>query len=955
MSKTASLTTLSAALLASALTAPMAHAQMRTCDVMGSSILFSALDPNSGQTPSRSNDCMSALGEGMAAVQLPRADRNIDDIAAGQRQGYGLSDHKWGFVDRDGKLAIPPKFDAVQPFAHGLAAARDGSHWGFIDTSGDWVIEPGFGEAQAFAEIGVAPVWKLYEWVLIGRDGKRLDIDLGGHLASLSVGSGEPAPVQTTYAPVYKSPDGKEISSMPDLEIVGGFGAPEANLFLVRTHGALGIVDSDLNVLVPPLFDYIDPPRQPGGLWTAAGGATYQALLKPDGTVVGSEYREIRQISNDLWWASGDDGEVFIINRAGKTLAEIDRPGRTSIGQFGPFVTYRAEDGTQVFAPQADAPVVLEKGFLAERTIQDELLLVQDENGAVAGLISRDGHYLSRKDHDWVGQIDSVEIKGGWYWPNDIDGRLNILGPDLEPLLTPEAVEKLDGFGVEIVPRVDKGESPVPVAILGQTWCQCNEEGTGLLLSDGSMVVDKSWGNVSLLEDEPLTTDEPRFAIATAEGVGMIDETGKVLLEPSQDHISRFHNGYALTSRNGDIQALGRDGTLHDIPSGFGLKIVSPGLVTYQETAAADDLLRLYDIAAGEPVGEARFRTVQDFVEGQAIARTAEGRLGVIDQSGAWIIDPDYAEIERINGKLWAVRDEPSDEIFSTKPKAIVNAAGETIVAFTPSLQVTTWPDGRVEVLSHEAGLHLLLSENGDVEIDGRETQFARVGHWLRTIRRPATGYLTAEGEWALPLRRGVGSSFHGDRALFATAEGAHLIDRDGETTADLPTAQWAWPADADWLVGWNEDEDRTVYADAQGDETLSVEGRGGSFRNGVALNRPNRNEKPGWMDRSGDRLEIGRYRDLSRPDDEGLAYAAAQEGLYGYIDSEGRYLIPPVYRDASRFSDDRAIVTTGANAMMIDREGRPLARVNETCGVRVLYGPDNRRLWPESLPKRCR
>ncbi|SCZ30265.1 WG repeat-containing protein [Afifella marina] len=955
MSKTASLATLGAALLASALAAPTAQAQMQTCSVMGGSFLFSALYPATGEMPSRSNDCMSALGDGMAAVQLPIADKNIDDIAAAQRRGYGLSDHKWGFLDRDGKLAISPKFDAVQPFAQGLAAAMDGNRWGFIERSGDWAIAPDFGEAQPFAEIGVAPVRKLSEWMLIGRDGERLDIDLGGQLASLSVGPGEPAPVRTTYAPVYQGPDGKQISLIKDLEIVESFGAPDANLFVVRADGALGIVDSDLNILVPPLFDYIDPPRKAGGLWTAAGGATYQALLKPDGTVVGSEYREVRQISDDLWWASGDDREVFIINRAGKTLAEIDRPGRTSIGQFGPFVTYRAEDETRVFAPQADAPVILEKGFLAERTIQDELLLVKDEKGAVAGLISRDGHYLSRKDHDWVGQIDSVEMRGGWYWPNDIDGRLNILGPDLEPLLTPEAVEKLDGFGVEIVPRVDKAEGPVPIAILDQTWCQCNDEGTGLLLSDGSMVVDKTWGRVSLLEDEPLKTNKPRFAIATAEGIGMIDETGKVLLEPSQDHISHFHNGFALTSQNGDIRALDRNGKLHDIPSGFGLKIVSPGLVTYQETAAADELLRLYDIAAGEPVGEARFRTVQDFVAGQAIAKTADGRLGVIDESGAWILKPDYAEIERINGKLWAVREEPTGEAFSTKPKAIVNAAGETVVAFTPSLKVTTWADGRVEVLSHETGLHRLLSENGDVEIDGRETEFGRVGHWLRTVRRPATGYLTANGDWALPLRRGVGSSFHGDRALFATAEGAHLIDRDGETKADLPAAQWAWPAGADWLVGWNEDEDKTIYADAQGKETLSVAGRSGSFRNGVALHRPDRGEKPGWMDRSGKSLAIGRYRDLSRPDDEGLAYAAAQEGLYGYIDSEGRYLIPPVFRDASRFSDDRAIVMTSSSAMMIDREAHPLARVTEMCGVRVLYGPDNRRVWPESLPERCR
>lgn len=43
---------------------------------------------------------------------------------------------------------IEPQFDAVQAFAQGIAAVKQGGKWGFIDTSGAWVIEPWFVKAE---------------------------------------------------------------------------------------------------------------------------------------------------------------------------------------------------------------------------------------------------------------------------------------------------------------------------------------------------------------------------------------------------------------------------------------------------------------------------------------------------------------------------------------------------------------------------------------------------------------------------------------------------------------------------------------------------------------------------------------------------------------------------------------------------------------------------------------
>jgi hypothetical protein len=40
---------------------------------------------------------------------------------------------------------------------------------------------------------------------------------------------------------------------------------------------------------------------------------------------------------------------------------------------------------------------------------------------------------------------------------------------------------------------------------------------------------------------------------------------------------------------------------------------------------------------------------------------------------------------------------------------------------------------------------------------------------------------------------------------------------------------------------------------------------------------------------------------------------------------------------------------------MIIDPAGRQVARVAMECGVRALYGSHNQRLWPLTLPRRCR
>ncbi|MCC6539401.1 MAG: WG repeat-containing protein [Bryobacterales bacterium] len=73
---------------------------------------------------------------------------------------------KYGFIDRQGKFIISPKFGGVREFHEGLAAvtsAESKDYWkqdtlfGFIDQTGQYVIPPQFNWVGDFSE-GLAPV-----------------------------------------------------------------------------------------------------------------------------------------------------------------------------------------------------------------------------------------------------------------------------------------------------------------------------------------------------------------------------------------------------------------------------------------------------------------------------------------------------------------------------------------------------------------------------------------------------------------------------------------------------------------------------------------------------------------------------------------------------------------------------------------------------------------------------
>jgi hypothetical protein len=80
--------------------------------------------------------------------------------AEAQRTLYPIVENTLhGYIDSTGEIVVPPRFNALQPFSEGLAAARLGGYYGYIDSTGSWVIPPQYEYATLFIE-GLAIAFK---------------------------------------------------------------------------------------------------------------------------------------------------------------------------------------------------------------------------------------------------------------------------------------------------------------------------------------------------------------------------------------------------------------------------------------------------------------------------------------------------------------------------------------------------------------------------------------------------------------------------------------------------------------------------------------------------------------------------------------------------------------------------------------------------------------------------
>ena len=115
------------------------------------------------------------FSEGLAPVKV-RSDETTwcPREASGSRKGFTM---KWGYIDKTGKLIVPPQFESAAPFSEGLAAINQCDEGFFIDKTGKKIVLGNFSYVSPFSDglsrINVG-VNQDRTWGLIDKTGKMI-------------------------------------------------------------------------------------------------------------------------------------------------------------------------------------------------------------------------------------------------------------------------------------------------------------------------------------------------------------------------------------------------------------------------------------------------------------------------------------------------------------------------------------------------------------------------------------------------------------------------------------------------------------------------------------------------------------------------------------------------------------------------------------------------------------
>jgi hypothetical protein len=104
-------------------------------------------------------------------LAIPSRFRAGGDFSEGLAFVRLSDDGKWGFIDKTGKMVIEPRFDRPFSFHEGRGVVQTNGRFGFVDTRGRWIIPAQFEAAHDFCE-GLAPAKLDGKWGYIDIEGK---------------------------------------------------------------------------------------------------------------------------------------------------------------------------------------------------------------------------------------------------------------------------------------------------------------------------------------------------------------------------------------------------------------------------------------------------------------------------------------------------------------------------------------------------------------------------------------------------------------------------------------------------------------------------------------------------------------------------------------------------------------------------------------------------------------
>jgi hypothetical protein len=491
-----------------------------------------------------------------------------------------------GAINRDGTIAVAPRFDFVDNFYEGRAVVRLAGRYGYVDTDGNVIVEPQYMIAGRY-RLGLAEV---------DVDGKSALIDLAGRQVL--------APRFTRASPftrdVFWVSEGvREARGRLGGELFDEMPSSRGPVGTVFVKGKWGLIDRSGAWIRQPEFVGVEVfDRDNNGLmWADAVGGW--GLIRPDGTwLIEPTFEGVKPTS---------DG-----------LAAVWRGGKTG---------YVDRTGTLVVPLKFDG-AALARDYVAGLPAPAKL------RGKV-GLIDRSGNWVIEPIYDsiypWFGRQTASKSRQafkGFYASRDakygiLDRTGNVLiDLQLERLRQPPQRNARGGwtFIVDMFPLVCADGH-----IIGLI-----DQKPRVFAGDGRPL-NPPQGEFSF----PISCEDP-YVVKIGERFGYVDRALRPFTEAKFEQAGRFRHGFATVKLDGKYGLLRPD-------AGWALEPAFDAIEPLSHDKAlvkAGRRASIVDLASGALIG-ARFDEVCSLGRG-LVGVMVGGAMGAVDEGGNWLFQPIY-------------------------------------------------------------------------------------------------------------------------------------------------------------------------------------------------------------------------------------------------------------------------------------------------------------------------
>ena len=876
--------------------------------------------PDAARADSWLDQCTTSYyGQGADTVCHQSFSEGLAAVLTGSRSDEAGA---WGYIDKQGRMAIAPAYTQASPFQNGLAAVSQGHLWGYIDPKGQWVIKPRYTTATGFNAEGTALVEDDEHDVLIDRQGKVVKtfplgtrtwgFMPGQKLASMEVPT-PPRLINTATGTATALPEGVMMLAAPSA------GYLPAQVRGSRYSGWWGLLDAQGRwAVTPQVLRSREAPMRDGDV-VAVRREKDWTFVNPRGEAISqASYERVQWLASGLWLVAGEDGKSTLLDARLKPVHAFS----TS------YMGVQQRDGWRYLS---DASTTL----------------LISPNGTVQKLAIRDGRVDIVQGRAWVYgmPVDTAASAAGGASDATSDAT------DDEP---PVAVEASDG-NVDIA-----ADAIAPDAVadsVGTYAADASKPATDGATAAAAAVDTAAVDTATVVTDAAETADAGQAA-ADAE---VADTLG------TDDAAS--HTALAVNAEASLMQVYTADGKpLLDADTGLRLRsydvsAFSPGKSA--QRGAGDQtmpLALLRDLngarplailtATGKIVSNPQWENINTYdVTMPLVVRATNDKVGAIDGQGAWAVPPDYDDLRPFKGPYtWArTRDMLRNDAL------LIDARGKPV----------RLPD-EVSAAASELEGELLVYRAADDNRERRwglwnvrlgapalKPEFDRIEEfdddWVRVQDKDRWGLVNRQGKWVVPATHDsaynmeyLGNGF----MLVNEPEGKGLAGRYGDSPYRMVNLRTGKRSDIIYgkpdklqdgrYMGELADGSAVLF-DAQGRATKISDGRPESKEQHGDWLIVRQDEREGAIDARGNLQVPARYGEFNpffvQP--EGLARVNLGSG-YRVIDQQGKTVLekygdgfPLASMQRVLFEDDRA-----STSVLTDLQGREVARLSNRFPV---------------------